>query len=347
MGFQRIRGQIRKSLALVPLLWSMQGQIGLARAQTVSAGSRAHSNQESKPGSSDLDSVHENLNSLAIAPGDFPVIPALVGEKDEKTTFTRELIQVQWRKYDPLDLYVIKPLGVTNPPAVLYLYSYPSETDRFKDDSYCQRVTSGGFAAIGFVSALTGHRYHDRPMKQWFVSEMRESLVTSVHDVQMILNYLATRKDLDMNQIGMFGTGSGGTITILSAAVDHRIKAIDLLNPWGDWPDWMVGSSLIPNEERAQYTTREFLKSIAPYDPVKWLPQLKSQSVRIQRVDDDTETPKICERRLESAARPSVKIVHFDDALALRNAVSGGRLFEWIKQQFHPAISKQPGNAKS
>src|SRR5580693_1507287 len=117
----------------------------------------------------------------------------LLGEKDNYSDFTRELLQVQWRSGDPIYLYVILPKGVKNPPVILYLYSYPSDTDTFVDQDFCKLVTKNGFAAIGFVSALTGHRYHDRPMREWFISELRESLVSSVHDVQMILNYLATR----------------------------------------------------------------------------------------------------------------------------------------------------------
>jgi iron complex outermembrane receptor protein len=80
------------------------------------------------------------------------------------------------------------------------------------------RATEGGFAAIGFVSALTGHRFHNRSMKEWFISELQEALGTSVHDVPMILNYLSTRGDLDMDNIGMFGQGSGGAIAILAAS---------------------------------------------------------------------------------------------------------------------------------
>jgi acetyl esterase/lipase len=74
-------------------------------------------------------------------------------------------------------------------------------------------------------------------MNKWFVSELQEALATSTHDVQMVLNYLAKRGDLDMSRIGMFGQGSGGAIAILSAAADSRIVALDVLDPWGDWPD--------------------------------------------------------------------------------------------------------------
>lgn len=71
-------------------------------------------------------------------------------------------------------------------------------------------VTREGFAAVGFVSALTGHRYHDRPMREWFISEPQECLAVSAHDVQMVLDYLGTRGDLNTDRVGMVAEGSGG-----------------------------------------------------------------------------------------------------------------------------------------
>src|SRR5262249_23780817 len=138
----------------------------------------------------------------------------VLGEKYDLpgNTFIRELYQVVWRPGDPIDLYVVLPKGVQKPPVVLYLYSYPQDTERFKNDHWCASTTAGGYAAVGFVSALTGHRTEHRPPKEWFVSELQEALATSTHDVQMIVNYLGTREDLDMEHLGMLGQGSGGAI---------------------------------------------------------------------------------------------------------------------------------------
>ena len=68
----------------------------------------------------------ENLNSLSIADSDLHADPAFFGNKADYPGFTRELLQVQWRMADPIDLWVIRPVGVAKPPVVLYLYSYPS-----------------------------------------------------------------------------------------------------------------------------------------------------------------------------------------------------------------------------
>jgi hypothetical protein len=284
----------------------------------------------------------ENWSSPSLANSELVPEPPLLAETDDNPQFTRELLQVKWRQGDPIDLYVIRPKGVAKPPAVLYLYSYPSEADVFRSDAYCVNVTKNGFAAVGFVSALTGHRYTNRPMKQWFVSELQEALGSSAHDVQMILNYLATRDDLDMSRIGMFGVGSGGTITILAAAADPRIKTIDVIDPWGDWPDWIAKSSLIPEVERANYLKPDFLKKVAPLDPVAWLPQLTSQHVRLQQVLDDSVTPKVVQQRIKAAAPRTAQRMSFHTTRQFTDAESGDRLLRWLKDQIQPGSPLQP-----
>src|SRR5580698_6653304 len=112
--------------------------------------------------------VHEDWTSPALTTSNLKPAKPLVFFSDLRR-YTLELMRVQWRTGDPIDLYVIKPKGVKKPPVILYLYGYPTDTDIFKRDEYQELVTRNGFAAVGFVSALTGHRYHDRSMKDWFV----------------------------------------------------------------------------------------------------------------------------------------------------------------------------------
>ncbi|MGA8491717.1 MAG: CocE/NonD family hydrolase [Terriglobales bacterium] len=338
--WQRSKRSCKSELLAVLFLWLLVNA-SIARAQQPGS-NPAGLNQSGAFMARPVGNL-EDWSSLSLANSDLIPEPPLLGEKDDNNPqFTRELLQVKWRQGDPIDLYVIRPKGVVKPPAILYLYSYPSETDIFRNDTYCARVTKGGFAAIGFVSALNGHRYTNRPMKQWFVSELQEALGSSVHDVQMVLNYLATRGDLDMGRIGMFGVGSGGTIDILAAAADPRIKTIDVIDPWGDWPDWMAKSSIIPEVERPNYVKPEFLKKVAPLDPVKWLPQLTSQHVRLQQVVDDSVTPKVVQRRIRAAAPGTVQKVTFRTTRQFTDAQAGDRLLLWVKGKVQPASQPQP-----
>ena len=267
-------------------------------------------------------------------------MPPIIAQRPE---FTREFVQATWRPEDVIDLYVIKPVGVKNPPVILYLYSFPTDTDRFKTDDFARLVTSKGFAAVGFVSALTGQRFHDRPTKEWFVSELPEALGKSVHDVQFILNCLEKRGDLDMTRVGMFGDGSGASIAIMTASVDPRIKALDLFDPWGDWPDWIAKSSLILLEdERATYLKPDFLKKVENLDPVKYLPQLKTQEVRVQYLDTDTVTPKLAREHMQSATPSNAKVVHYADTKEfMKTAGQDGELLDWLKEQLVPALAGQ------
>ena len=77
--------------------------------------------------------------------------------KGDYQGYTRELIRLQWRSADPIDIYVVKPHGVEKPRVVLYLYSFPSDNDRFRDDGWCERATKEGMAAANKPEGAVDH----------------------------------------------------------------------------------------------------------------------------------------------------------------------------------------------
>jgi X-Pro dipeptidyl-peptidase (S15 family) len=261
-------------------------------------------------------------------------------ERDEHPEFVRQLVRVEWRIHDPIELWIARPKVSGKVPVVLYLYSYADNGDRFRDNGWCKRATADGFAAVGFVSALTDYRYRFRPFKEWFVSELAESLGSTAHDVQLVLNYLAVRGDMDMDQVGMFGMGSGASIAILAAHTDARIKTLDLLDPWGDWPDWLKESPVIPGEERPKYLTPEFLKSVAALDPVAYLPTLKTPHLRLQQTLSEPATPKAAKERLAATAPDPSQVVKYENPNELLKTWQTTGLSGWIKQQLRPQTPK-------
>ena len=284
-------------------------------------------------GTSRSQGVKESWTSLALAKDDLSPARALTAFVTENPRYTVELLQVQWRSGDPIDLYVMKPKGVKKPPVILYLYGYPTDTDIFRSDEYEELVTRNGFAAVGFVSALTGHRYHDRGMKEWFVSELQESLATSVHDVQMVLTYLASRGDLDSNRIGMFAQGSGATIAIMASAVDSRVKVLEALDPWGDWPTWLATSPFVPDDERAQYVTTEYLQKVAPLEPLNWLPRIQAAKFRLDTQLYETITPSAAKEKLRRAVPGGASVMLYRSGEEFKAAFQDGKNLEWIRQE--------------
>jgi len=295
-------------------------------------------------GKTHLARTPEDFSAITLQGSQLEPIPPVRGSHIVKEKFTEDILQVGWRNFDAIDLYVAKPAGVAKPPVIIYLYGYPSNMKVFSEERWLERVTSGGYAAVGFVGALTDYRFRMRPMKQSFMTELGESLATTTHDVQMVLNYLETRKDLDMSNVGIFGTGSGATVAILAAAADPRIKAIECLEPWGDWPKWVAMTNNIMPQDRADYMKPEFLAKVAPMDPVKWLPALTNTKVQIQFIDTDDERAKASRVDIEAAAPKTAEVRHFENRGQHFGAVSNGRLFDWIKAQLQAPASPQPAN---
>jgi hypothetical protein len=285
------------------------------------------------PADARFNGVKEDWTSPALTNSNLKPAPPLVAYRNDYPGYTVELLQVQWRFGDPIDLYVMKPQGVNKPPVILYLYGYPADTDRFKSEDFQKAVTKDGFAAVGFVSALTGHRYHDRPMREWFISELQECLASTAHDVQMILDYLATRNDLDMTRVGMFTQGSGASIGILTSAVDPRIKVLDALDPWGDWPEWMSTSPFVPEEERAQYIKPEFLKKAAALNPVDWLPKIQAKKFRLQDATFEPNTPKLAKEKLRAAVPAGTTLAIYRTPDEFNEIVRSRRELEWIRRE--------------
>jgi hypothetical protein len=277
--------------------------------------------------------VKEDWSSPSLDTSSLRPVAPLRGYLTDNATYTVELFQVQWRWGDPLDLYVMKPKGVEKPPVILYLYGYPTDTDNFKNENFQKAVTKDGFAAVGFVSALTGHRYHDRPMKEWFISDLQECLAVSAHDVQEVLNYLDTRGDLDMSRVGMYAQGSGATIGILASAADPRIKVLDTIDPWGDWPTWMATSPFVPEDERPEYVKSEFLRKVEVLEPIVWLPHIQANKFRLQDATFDRITPQAARDRLRAAAPPKATVVIYKTPEEFNAVIRDNKDLQWIQRE--------------
>ena len=295
-----------------------------------------------------FEAVTEDLTSPDVRHSHLLPVPPISSRVASFASYTLEMVRLQWRWGDPIDLYVIKPQGVKKPPVILYLYGHDSETDRFRDPWFGENATKNGFAAVGFVSALTGQRYHDRPLQQWFVSELQESLAVSAHDVQMVLNYLAAKGDLDMDRVGMFAQDSGASIAILSSAVDPRIKVLDAVDPWGDWPDWLASSPVVPEAERAAYLKPEFLKKVAPLDPVTWLPKVQARKFRLQEAMFAPSTPRAAKEKLRKAVSTDsgrVTTVIYQTQEETKPVIAGNKVLEWMQHELQ-SLAEPTGNEK-
>jgi dienelactone hydrolase len=97
--------------------------------------------------------------------------------------------------------------------------------------SLCHKLAEAGFIAVAIDGRYHGERktgkghadYDDAIVRAWHGSGEHPFYYDTVWDVMRLVDYLATRDDVDANRTGLIGISKGGIETYLAAAVDPRI----------------------------------------------------------------------------------------------------------------------------
>jgi dienelactone hydrolase len=201
------------------------------------------------------------------------------------------------------------------------------------------------FARRGFVAVAIDARYHgEREDRASGVANPYEHararafgspneltfLYDTVWDVMRLIDYLATREDVDASRIGLTGFSKGGMETYLAAAVDPRIAAAVPVRGvqsfgWalqhGAWDSraWSIRGAV---EGAARETgaginaqfMRRFYDAVAPglysqFDGPAMLPLIAPRPLLVITGDSDPRTPmagvRLAAAAAEQAYRPS------------------------------------------
>jgi hypothetical protein len=335
-----------RSLLLVPtslvsaILWLMLGS-AFAYAQSAAAPDDAKTGSGAKA----APIYHEFFTTPSVR--DSQMLPTKIeGPPAVDTThddYKVELWRLTWRPNDPIDVFVIKPTGVNRPPVILNMWGYPNDIDLYRMEAIQKELVKGGFAVVGFASALTGQRYHDQSAKVWYLSQLGQCLSATAHDVQLMIDFVEQRGDLDTSRIGMFANGSSGAVAILASAVDPRIKVLDVLDPWGDWPTWLATSPFVPKDERADYVKPEFLKNVSTLDTLEWLPKIQARKFRLQQPEFNSENPTPVKEKIRKAVPAGATVVEYKSMDELKAAFPHSSNLEWLKHE----LSVLPDSSKA
>lgn len=118
-------------------------------------------------------------------------------------------------------------------PAVIFLHGTGSRKEEFL--ATMRTFVDRGFAAVAIDARHHGARivrgsgnqqYYDAMLETFRTGRGRPYLYDTVWDVMRLVDYLATRADVDATRIGLMGISKGGTEAYLAAAVDPRIAAV-------------------------------------------------------------------------------------------------------------------------
>ena len=138
-----------------------------------------------------------------------------------------------------------------------------------------------------------------------------------------------------MNRVGMFAQGSGASIAILASAVDARIKVLDTLDAWGDWPTWVATSPFVPEDERAEFLKPEFIKKAAALETIDWMHRVQAKNFRFRDALFDLNTPRVAKEKLRGAVPPGTTVVIYKTPDEFNAVIRAGSDLEWIQHQLH------------
>ncbi len=224
--------------------------------------------------------------------------------------------------------------GAARKPVVIVLHG----TGGTKES---QAVRLRRLAALGFVAVAIDGRYHGerapRPsgsmsaydaalLRAYRTQKEHPFLYDTVWDVMRLIDYLATREDVDAKRIGLMGISKGGMETYLAAAVDPRIAAaVPLIGVqsfrWGlehggwDSRAWTFRHAIeAAAADGAETVNAAFMKKfydrIAPglyaeFDAPEMLPLVAPRPLLAINGDSDPRTPmaglKLCAAAAEKA----------------------------------------------
>lgn len=178
--------------------------------------------------------------------------------------------------------------------------------------STCLRLADAGFVAVAIDAAKHGER-SDRDL----LVKLRENpilflqiLLGTVEDIRKVIDYLEQSPKADLERVGMMGVSMGGIITLLTATLEERVKAIVSVIGGGDYRTLIKKSSLnkvglsIESLEKLGESAKEFVKK---YDPINNVHRFRSMPILLLNGELDDIIPLECASSLYNALKPLYK----------------------------------------
>jgi dienelactone hydrolase len=232
---------------------------------------------------------------------------------------------------------IVKRAGASGKsPAVIVLHGTGGSKEG--TSAYLSRLARRGFVAVAIDARYHGERAdrragaagaYDQAILRAFVSKNEHPfLYDTVWDVMRLVDYLATRDDVDVSRVGLTGFSKGGMETYLTAAVDPRIAAAVPVrgvqsfgwalqhNAW-DSRAWSIRGAIeeAAKEAGAQVNAgflRRFYDAVAPglysqFDGPAMLPLIAPRPLLVINGDSDPRTPMAGVRLAAAAAEQTYR----------------------------------------
>lgn len=204
-----------------------------------------------------------------------------------------------------------KPVGVDSPPVLIMCVGLDSTKEEM--DAYAAPFLDRGIAALAFDGPGQGEAEYDLPIRGDYEAP-----------VGAVLDWIDTRKDLDNDNIGIWGVSLGGYYAPRAAAHHGRLKAcVSLTGPF----DWAEAWETLPDLTRAAFIARSH--SASPEEA-----RQKAADLTLEGVVQSIECPVFV------VAGKQDRVIPWDHARRIADGASGPVTFLPLEDAGHVANNR-------
>jgi len=222
--------------------------------------------------------------------------------------------------------------------------------------STCLRLADAGFFAVAIDAVKHGERVDPN-----LLANLRENfapffeiLLGTVKDVGKVIEHLEDNVNADVERVGMMGVSMGGIITLLTAAVNQKVKAIASVIGGANFPVLLEKSAInkmgLPMGplEKLGSSAIEFVKK---HDPINNVDRFRTMPVLLLNGEQDDLVPLECASSLYNALKPFYGVAQ--DRLKLKVYPKTGHEYkpemetetvEWFKKHLLEQTGRKPTN---
>jgi len=179
---------------------------------------------------------------------------------------------------------------------------------------FCHSLNQGGTTALFLKMPYYGPRREPGVNRRMIAEDPEETvagMTQAVLDIRRAAAFLASRDDVDSEQLGILGVSLGGITAALAAEAEPRLTNVCLLLAGGDFPKIAAESAEFKRQREKFLSSGKdptgLLAGVKQVDPLTYAELLRGRRVLMLNAKSDEVIPKACTEALWiGAGKPEI-----------------------------------------